>query len=85
MKKNLLEFIVVCAWCDTFTVLVKDLGKKYSDKVDVKIYVAGRDFEYIKKYGMQTKSIIILNEKKVIDKVNRTTIQKAFEELVGDN
>jgi len=34
---------------------------------------------------MQTKSIIILNEKKVIDKVNRTTIQKAFEELVGDN
>lgn len=49
----------------------------------MKVYKAGKDFDYIKKYGMLTKSVLVLNENKVIDKVNKTTIVQAFEELAG--
>ena len=83
MKKGLVEFVNVCAWCDNYTAFVEELGVKYSDKLNVKIYKAGKDFEYIRKYGMLTKSAIIINEKKLIDKVSRSTIEAAFEEAVS--
>lgn len=51
--------------------------------MDVKIYKAGKDFDYIKKYGMLTKSVLVLNEQKIVDKVNRSTIAQAFEDLAG--
>ncbi|SHK11840.1 hypothetical protein SAMN02745248_01822 [Hathewaya proteolytica DSM 3090] len=52
--------------------------------MDVKIYKAGKDFEYVKKYGMFTKSVLVLNETKIIDKVNKATIAEAFKELAGE-
>lgn len=33
---------------------------------------------------MLTKSILVINESKIIDKVNKTSIMQAFEELVGE-
>lgn len=84
MKKPLLEFVNVCSWCDVFGGLVRNLGEQYKDKIDVKIYKAGKDFEYVKKYGMLTKSVLVINESKIIDKVNKTSIIQAFEELVGE-
>lgn len=84
MKKNLIEFINVCAWCDTLTPFVEELGKKYKDHVDVKIYKAGKDFDYIRKYGMFNKSVLIVDEKKVIDNVNKSTVEKTFMSIVGN-
>ncbi len=46
----------------------------------MKIYKVGKDFEYIRKYGPVMKSILIINEKKKIENVNRDTIRKAFQE-----
>ena len=80
MKKATLEFINACAWCNVYTSLVEGLGEEYRDKVQVKIYKVGKDFEYIRKYGPVMKSILIINEKKKIENVNRDTIKKAFQE-----
>lgn len=62
------------------------MGKKYKDKIDIKIYKAGKDFGYIKKYGMFNKSVLIVNEAKVIDDINKTSIEQVFKEVAdGSN
>ena len=44
--------------------MVQVLEKEYEGKVHVKIYRAGKDFDYIPKYGAVTKSMLVINEKK---------------------
>ena len=76
--KKLIEFINVCAWCDKYGGLVKALGEEYSDKITVKIYKAGKDFDYIKKYGMVTKSMIVINEKEKFSTLDEKIIKNIF-------
>jgi hypothetical protein len=61
---------------------VKSLGAQYKGKVDVKIYRAGEDFEYIRKYGAVTKSMIVINESNAVTVLNKESIRKAFEEAL---
>lgn len=61
---------------------MKSLEEQYKGKVEVKIYKTGEDFEYIKKYGATTKSMLIINESKAITKLSKETIRKAFEEAL---
>lgn len=49
--------------------LVQVLEKEYEGKVHVKIYRAGKDFDYIPKYGAVTKSMLVINEKKAVTKL----------------
>ncbi len=49
--------------------------------VEVRVYTAGKDMDYIPKYGMLTKSILVMNESKVITDINKMNIRKAFEEV----
>ena len=48
----------------------------------MKIYKAGKDFDYIPKYGAVTKSMLVINEKKAITKLTKPAIRKAFEEAL---
>ncbi len=50
--------------------------------MDLKIYRVGKDFEYIKKYGMVMKSMIVINEKKKIQNLSERVIAKAIEAAV---
>ena len=61
---------------------MKSLGEHYAGRVNVKIYKIGQDFDYIKKYGSTTKSILIINEAKAISKLSKEAIRKAFEEAL---
>lgn len=81
--KGLIEFINVCAWCNTYTLLVEELGKKYKDSLNIKIYKAGKDFDYIKKYGMFNKSVLIVNESRIIDDINKSAIEQLFREVAN--
>ena len=56
--------------------------KEYEGKVHVKIYKAGKDFDYIPKYGAVTKSMVVINEKKAVTKLTKPAIRKAFEEAL---
>ena len=82
MEKPCIEYISACAWCEVFGDLVQVLGEEYKGKVNVKIYRAGTDFDYIKKYGAVTKSILIINEKKAVTKLTKPAVRKAFEEAL---
>ena len=71
-----------CARCEVFGDLVQVLEKEYEGRVNVKIYRAGKDFDYIKKYGTTTKSMLIINEKKAITKLTKPAVRQAFEEAL---
>lgn len=50
--------------------------------LEVVIYKTGKDFDYIKKYGAVTKSMLVINESKAIKKLSRESITAAFEEAI---
>lgn len=83
MKHPCVEFINACSCCDVYGELVKSLAPQYKDRVEVKVYTAGKDFDYLAKYGNVTKSILIINEKKAITQLNKTVVREAFEEAAG--
>ena len=60
--------------------LVQVLEKEYEGKVHVKIYRAGKDFDYIPKYGAVTKSMLVINEKKAVTKLTKPAVREAFKE-----
>ena len=62
--------------------LVQVLEKEYEGKVHVKIYRAGKDFDYIPKYGAVTKSMLVINEKKAVTKLTQPAVREAFKEAL---
>ena len=62
--------------------MVQVLEKEYEGRGHVKIYRAGQDFDYIKKYGAVSKSMLIINEKKAVTKLTKPAVRQAFEEAL---
>lgn len=82
MKKVLVEFINTWPTCDEHGRVVKQIGEKYKDSMDIKIYQAGKDFSYIKKYGMITKGTLIINQRKKYDRLSKEIIERVILEAV---
>lgn len=80
MGKVKIEFINTCPSCHGYEETIKKIATKYKGDVDVQIYYAGKDVEYLKKYGMITKGTMIINGKKKIEEPSREIIEKAIEE-----
>ena len=62
--------------------MVQVLRQEYEGKVHVKIYRAGKDFDYIPKYGAVTKSMLVINEKKAVTKLTKPAVREAFREAL---
>ena len=62
--------------------MVQVLEKEYEGKVHVKIYRAGKDFDYIPKYGAVTKSMLVINEKKAVTQLTKPAVRDAFKEAL---
>ena len=62
--------------------MVQVLEKEYEGKVHVKIYRAGKDFDYIPNYGAVTKSMLVINEKKAVTKLTKPAVRDAFKEAL---
>ena len=63
----------------------KKKTEKYADKLEIKLYQEGKDFSYIKKYGIITKGTLIINQKKKYDRLNKDTIERAIVEAINNN
>ena len=50
--------------------------------ITAKIYKAGKDFGYLKKYGAVMKSTLIINEVKKYQTLSEEIIKKAIDEAV---
>lgn len=85
MAKILVEFINTWPSCDEHGVFIKKISEKYTDKLEVKLYQAGKDFSYVKKYGIITKGTLIINQKKKYDRLNKDTIEKAIVEAINNS
>ena len=82
VEKPCIEYISACALFDVFVYFVQFLEKEYEGKIHVKIYRAGKDFDYIPKYGAVTKSMLVINEKKAVTKLTKPAVRAAFEEAL---
>lgn len=83
MKKILVELVNTCPTCDQYERILEEMVKKYPENITSKVYYAGKDFDYIKKYGPVMKGTIIIDEKKRLDNLSKKTIQEAIEGALG--
>lgn len=77
-KKVTVEFINTCACCDVHGETIKKVAARFGDAVDVSIYYAGKDFEYLKKYGLITKGTMIVNGTQKYEDLSGGSIEKAI-------
>ena len=85
MGKVKVEFINTCPSCHGYEETIKRIAAKHAGNVDVQIYYAGKDFEYLKKYGMITKGTMIINGKRKFEDPSRDIIGSAIEEAVRES
>ena len=82
MAKIKVEFINTCPCCNEHGDTIKAIASQYDGEIDVSIYYAGKDFDYLKKYGMINKGTMIINEKKKYDNLSKDIIEKAITEAL---
>ena len=84
MSKVLVEFINTCPCCDEYGALLKELAEKYREQIDLRLYSAGRDMDYLAKYGAVTRGTLIINgaEKYEEGFFNRKIVTEAVEKAV---
>lgn len=83
MGKVHVEFINTCPCCDEHGANIKNIAARFGDQVEVSLYYAGKDFGYLKKYGMISKGTMIVNGKKRYDNLTREVIEKAITEAMA--
>ena len=82
MSKVQVEFINTCQCCDEYGRIIRSAASKHGDDVEVKVYHAGKDFDYLKKYGPITRGTMIINGKKRFDTLSKDIIEKAIGDAV---
>lgn len=85
MQKVTVEFINTCPCCDEYGRAIQSAAAKFADAVDVRIYFAGKDFDYVRKYGPVTRGTMIINGKKRFETLSRDIIEKAIADAVGSD
>lgn len=82
MDRIKVEFVNTCPCCNHIGEHVKKVSARYGDKVECHVYMAGRDFDYVKKYGMLSKGTLIINEKDAYDTLSPEIVEKIIVEAV---
>lgn len=83
MAKVKVEFVNTCSCCDEHGENIKKIAARFEDAVDVSIYYAGKDFDYLKKYGMITRGTMIVNGTRKYENLSGDIIEKAIIEAMG--
>ena len=84
MNKIKVEFINTWPSCDSIGRLVQSSAERYGDRIELKMYRAGKDMDYIKKYGMIYVGTMIINEKTFIKNLNKKSIDKAIDDAINE-
>ena len=82
MSKILVEFINTCLTCDSYSEYLNELQKTYEDKMELRIYYAGKDFDYIQKYGIIDRGTLIINGKNRYEILNKKLIEKEIKAAI---
>lgn len=76
MNKIKVEFVNTCSCCDGYGEVLRELQRKYPEYIDLKIYYAGKDFDYLPKYGPLNRGTLIINERQKVDDLSRRILEK---------
>lgn len=82
MAKVQVEFIKTCPCCEAMGCTVEEVAARYGDAVEVKLYTAGKDFGYLKKYGVISKGTLIIDGKTKYDTLNQAIVEAAIAQAV---
>jgi hypothetical protein len=83
MARVTVEFINTCSSCAGYESAIRSTASRFADSVDVRIYNAGQDFDYLRKYGPVSKGTLIINGKKKYDNLSSDLIERVIAEAVG--
>ncbi len=83
MAKVTVEFINTCPSCAGYEEAVRSAAGRFGDAVDVKIYHAGKDFDYLRKYGPVSKGTLIIDGRKKYDNLSNDLIRQVIFEAVS--
>ncbi|MDO8949997.1 MAG: thioredoxin-like (seleno)protein SaoT [Actinomycetota bacterium] len=84
MAKVLLEFVNTCPHCAGHERDVRDVAAQYGDAVETRFYVAGKDFDYVRRYGVITRGTLIVNETVRYEEPSRGVIERAVAEAMAE-
>ena len=82
MSNVLVEFINTCPTCDGYSSYLNELQKEYEDKIEVKLYYAGKDFDYLEKYGMIDRGTLIINGRDRYDVLSKKLIEQEIKKAI---
>ncbi|MCL2619333.1 MAG: thioredoxin-like protein [Defluviitaleaceae bacterium] len=83
MVKTKIEFINTCPCCDGNENFLREVAENHADKVDITIYNAGKDFNYLEKYGQILRGTLIINESEKHEDLNRKKMAKVVSKAIG--
>ncbi|MHC1727051.1 MAG: thioredoxin-like (seleno)protein SaoT [Syntrophobacteraceae bacterium] len=83
MPKVQVEFINTCPCCDEYGQIIRSAAARYGEDIEVRIYYAGKDLDYVRKYGPVTKGTMIINGKKKFETLSKSIIEKAIAEAIN--
>ena len=58
------------------------MAGRFEDEVEVRIYHAGKDFDYLRTYGPVSRGTLIINRKKKYDNLSNDLISRVITEAV---
>ncbi len=82
MAKVQVEFINTCACCDEHGENIRKIAARFGGAVDVSIYYAGKDLDYLKKYGMISRGTMIINGTKKYETLSKKIIEEAISQAL---
>ena len=77
-----MEFINTCPSCAGYEETVRSAASQFGDVVEVKIYQAGKDLAYLRKYGPVSKGTLIIDGRKKYDHLSNDLIRRVIFEAV---
>ena len=83
MTRTLIEFINTCPSCDGHERTVREICARYGDAVDCRVFRAGKDFDYIPKYGPLTRGTLIIDGCTRLEDLSRAAIEAAISGAVS--
>lgn len=81
--KVLVEFVNTCPHCAGFERDVREVAAQYGDGVDVRVYVAGKDVDYLRRYGMVSRGTLFIDSVDRYEEPSRGLIERVIAEAVS--
>lgn len=61
---------------------MREVAEQYGQRVEMRFYQAGRDMDYVARYGLVMRGTLIIDGRVKIERLDRATIESAIADAV---